>query len=268
MLSSSRLLDNIRRLSSLSGEFFFYEPRERLLNSVSGSPLQWETVCPNEASSLSMGELDRYSLSLLASLGSSVTKLSPEEAALLLCQKRLWRQCALLWVSDHCLSGDYCGAPYTASNCRSLLREFGKEESPEIREAVGSYGSSSVAVDPRYLSEDLLEALESLEAYPVFCEEDSSELELELIQEAWDGWASSEFSSLLEDRLSQILDSEEEASELVSGLPCQTLWQTFDTLREASNTYWEAEHLSMWIKLERILEDAEDSLVLSLVSEI
>lgn len=57
MLSNSRLIANIKELSSLSGEFYFYEPRKRLLNSGKGEPLSWQSVSPNEADSLSMGEL-------------------------------------------------------------------------------------------------------------------------------------------------------------------------------------------------------------------
>ena len=264
MLLSSPLLDNVRALSELSGSFYFYEPRERLLNSGSGSPLQWEAVSPNEADSLSMGELDSYSSSLCASLGSSVTKLSPEEAILLLCDRKLWQQCSLLWLSDHCTSGDYIGAPYTLSNCRVLLEEFGG--SPQCREAYGSYGSSSVAIDPRYLSEELLESLQSLENYPVLDENHCSALELELQNQAWESWAERDFQRALESRLSSLC-GDETAEEITESLDSEALLSLFESLREEANEYWQSQDSpDQWIDVERVTEKVSSSLLLSLLS--
>ena len=264
MLSSSLLLDRIKSLSELSGEFYFYEPRERLLNSGSGSPLEWQSVSPNEADSLSMGELDRYSLALCASLGSSVTKLSPEEAALLISERRLWQSVSLLWLSDHALSGDYCGAPHTASNCRVLLEEFGG--SPQCREAYGSYGSRSIAIDPRYLSDELLESLQSLENYPVLDEDDCGALELELQAEAWESWAERDFQRALESRLSSLC-GDETAEEITESLESDQLYSLFESLREEANEYWQSQSSpDQWIDVERIVERASSSLLLSLLS--
>ena len=264
MLSSSLLLDRIKSLSELSGEFYFYEPRERLLNSGSGSPLEWQSVSPNEADSLSMGELDRYSLALCASLGSSVTKLSPEEAALLISERRLWQSVSLLWLSDHALSGDYCGAPHTASNCRVLLEEFGG--SPQCRETYGSYGSRSIAIDPRYLSDELLESLQSLENYPVLDEDDCGALELELQTEAWESWAERDFQRALESRLSSLC-GDETAEEITESLESDQLYSLFESLREEANEYWQSQSSpDQWIDVERIVERASSSLLLSLLS--
>ena len=266
MLSSSRLISNVKALSELSGEFYFYEPRERLLGSGSGSPLVWESVSPNEADSLSMGELDLYSSALCSSLGSSVTKLSPEEAVMLICEKRLWQSVSLLWLSNHCLSGDYCGAPHTLSNKQVLLSEFGG--SPMLRDCHGSYGSSSVAIDPRYLSEDLLENLQSLESYPVLDEDHCSSLEIDLQTEAWESWAEREFSSALEERLSALCGDEDLAEQTVESLSPDALFSLFETLRENANEYWESQSApDQWINVERVLERTEDESLVSLLSE-
>lgn len=265
MLSSSRLLDRVKSLSELSGEFYFYEPRERLLSSGSGSPLEWQSVSPNEADSLSMGELDRYSSALCASLGSSVTKLSPEEAVLLISERRLWQSVSLLWLSNYALSGDYCGAPHTASNCRVLLEEFGG--SPQCREAYGSYGSRSIAIDPRYLSDELLESLQSLEDYPVLDEEDCGALELELQAEAWESWAERDFQRALESRLSSLC-GDELAEDIVSSFSSSSdTFSLFESLRDEANEYWESQSSpDQWINVERIVERASSSLILSLLS--
>jgi hypothetical protein len=152
MLSSSRLFSNLQALSELSGSFFFYEPRE---------------CSPNLEESLCWSCLDHYSLQLFSSLQGSYG-LSPEEAVSRISEKRLWQTMSLLWVPDYCQSGDYGGAVHYRSNANVLLGEF---SSPQCRELYGSYGSHGVAIDPRYLSEELLENLQSLENYPVLDED-------------------------------------------------------------------------------------------------
>lgn len=264
MLSTSRLIANIKELSSLSGEFYFYEPRERLLNSGKGEPLSWQSVSPNEADSLSMGELDRYSLALLSSLGSTVAQLSPEEAVALICERRLWQSVSILWLSDRCLSGDYCGAPHTASNMRVLLEEF---SGPELRSCSGGYGAQSVAVDPRYLSEALLENLQSLESYPVLDEDDCSALELELQQEAWESWAQRDFSRALEKRLSSALEDEDMAEETIESLSPDSLCSLFYALADKGSIYWESQGSpDQWIDCERVADELSEEELLSLVS--
>jgi len=268
MLSQSRLIANVTELSSLSGEFYFYEPRDRWLGSQPGSPLTHESVSPNEAESLSMGELDRYSLALCSSLGSSVTKLSPEEAVSLICESRLWQSVSLLWLSDHCLSGDYCGAPHTASNARVLLKEF---SGPELREVRGDYGSQSVAIDPRYLSEDLLENLQSLENYPVLDEDALGELEMELQGEAWENYLRSDFSRALERLLCDLLSAhyedgdEDRAEQSVENLSEEQLWELFSRTADENGIYWENQHNDCWIDSDRVAQSLSEDQLLSLL---
>jgi len=264
MLSNSRLLSNVKELSSLSGEFYFYEPRERLRNSGKGEPLSWQSVSPNEADSLSMGEFDRYSLALLSSLGSTATQLSPEEAIALICERRLWQSVSILWLSNHCLSGDYCGAPHTASNMRVLLEEF---SGPELRSCSGGYGAQSVAIDPRYLSEALLENLQSLENYPVLDEDDCSALELELQQAAWESWAQRDFSRALEKRLASALEDEDMAEETIESLSPDSLYALFYALADKGSIYWESQSSpDQWIDCERVADELSEEELLSLVS--
>jgi hypothetical protein len=264
MLSTSRLLANVKELSSLSGEFYFYEPRERLLNSGKGEPLSWQSVSPNEADSLSMGEFDRYSSALLSSLGSTVTQLSPEEAIALICERRLWQRVSILWLSNHCLSGDYCGAPHTASNMRVLLEEF---SGPELRSCSGGYGAQGVAIDPRYLSEALLESLQSLENYPVLDQDDCSDLELELQSEAWESWAQRDFGRALEKRLASALEDEDVAEETIESLSPDSLYSLFYALANKGSIYWESQGSpDQWIDCERVSEELSEEELLSLVS--
>jgi hypothetical protein len=252
MLSSSRLFSNLQALSELSGSFFFYEPRE---------------CSPNLEVSLHWGCLDHYSLQLFSSLQGSYG-LSPEEAVSRISEKRLWQTMSLLWVPDYCQSGDYGGAVHYRSNANVLLGEF---SSPQCRELYGSYGSHGVAIDPRYLSEELLENLQSLESYPVLDEDALSHLELELQGEAWESWARSDFSRKLESLLCDLLSAhyedgdDERAEQSIESLSEDQLWSLFSNAAEEANLYWESQHNDVYIDCDRVAESLSEDQLLSLL---
>lgn len=254
--ADSQLHTNIQALSDLSGDFYFYEPRREMTRGGAlSSPCEWRQPCPNEADSLSFGELSTYSLELCRELGSSLSKISPEEAAELLCQRKLWRRCALVWISSHCQGGDYGGGTHNVSNARVLIDEF---SSPELREITGGWGSLGVAVDPRYLSEDLLENLQSLENYPVLNEDDLCHYEIELQSEAWESWAEREFRDALENRLSEI-SSEDEAESAIEEISSETLCELFHQALETGNLYWSHDcATSAWIDCEDVASEISD----------
>jgi hypothetical protein len=267
MLSSSRLFSNLQALSELSGSFFFYEPREHLRSGEPGSPLIWQSVSPNEEDSLCWSCLDHYSLSLCSSLQGSYG-LSPEDAVSRISEKRLWQSISLLWVPDYCQSGDYGGAVHYRSNANVLLEDF---SSPQCRELYGSYGSHGVAIDPRYLSEELLESLQSLESYPVLDEDALSHLEMELQGEAWESHLRSDFSRRLESLLSEILsaadwqNAEDWAEQSIANLSEDQLWTLFSDAAESANLYWESQHNDAWIDVERVAESLSEDQLLSLL---
>lgn len=250
MLGSSQLLSSVQSLSELSGNWFFYEPRQE--------------ISPNEVESLFLGELSSYSLELCRELGSSITKLSPEEAVTLLCERKLWRRCSLLWLSSHCMGGDYCGSTHNVANARVLVDQF---SSPELRSISGGYGSQGVVVDPRYLSEELLELLQSLENYPVLDEDELSSYELELQNEAWDHTVRREWQRALESALSSLLsDNEELAESIVESLSEESLFSLFSECCELSNTYWEAgTGTTVYIDVDRIAQSLSSELLLELL---
>jgi len=258
VLSSSPLLSNVERLSALSGSFYFYEPRERMRGSGSGSPLTWESVNPNEADRLHYEDLDSFSLSLCSSLGGGALNLSEVEALEKITEKKSWSSLSLLFIPSLCESGDYGGSTYQLSNAQVLLEEFGG--SPACRELVGAYGSYGVAIDPRYVSDELLEALEALEGYPVWDEEHLSQLEEELKVEAFNRWLEGGLRRLVEEVCLEALQTggvrePEEAEEIAEAIAEQaTEDQLWDLLREADSDgfLWESEHNQMHCRLDRI----------------
>lgn len=254
--ANSQLHENIQCLSELSGDFYFYEPRREMIRGGAfSSPIEWRQPCPNESDSLSFGELSTYSLELCRELGSSLSKVSPAEAAELLCQRKRWRHCSLVWISSNCQGGDYGGGTHNVSNARVLIDQF---SSPELREIGGGYGSFGVAVDPRYLSEDLLESLQSLENYPVLDEDDLSHYEMELQSEAWENWAEREFRDALENRLSEI-SSEDEAEKAAEEISSDALYGLFHQAMETGNLYWYHEcATSAWIDCEEVASEVPE----------
>lgn len=264
-LSRSRLAETIERLSSCSGSFYFHEPREYLRSGELGSPSVWQSVSPNAAESLSFSDLDSYSLALCSSLSGSLA-LSPLEAVEKISQKKLWQSVSLLWLPDHCQSGDYGGSIYALSNAQALLEEYGG--SSALREVIGGHGSYGLALDPRYVSEDLLEAMESLESYPLYNEEHCSFLEESLKEEAFSSWLRSDLLRFLEKTFSSLLaeeglseeEAEEEAEKRAENLSEDRLWEL---LREADSggCLWSPEYNSMWCDLERISEDLLSALL-------
>lgn len=258
VLLSSPLLSNVERLSALSGSFYFYEPRERMRGSGSGSPLTWESVNPNEADRLHYEGLDSFSLSLCSSLGGGALNLSEVEALEKITERKLWSSLSLLFVPSLCESGDYGGSTYQLSNAQALLEEFGG--SPACRELIGAYGSYAVIIDPRYVSEELLEALEALEDYPVLDEEHLSQLEEELKVEAFNCWLEGDLRRLIEEVCFEALQTgcvrePEETEEIAEAIAEQaTEDQLWDLLREADSDgfLWESEHNQMYCRLDRI----------------
>jgi hypothetical protein len=256
-LKSSKLWENVEKLLSLSGSFFLYEPRERCRNSGHGSPLEWVAVNPNEADYLHYSDLSHTSLTLCSTLGGGASQLAPLEIVEKITEKKLWGEVTLLFVSDFTGSSDYSGGLPYLSNCEVLLEEY---NSPECRELIGGHGSKSVVIDPRYLSEELMESLESLENYPVLDEEHWSELGEKLKGEAFESCVESDLRRYIEEALVEALmeggvrereEAEEEAEEMAENASDDILWQILYEA-DSDGCLWEEEHNSIYCNLDRI----------------
>lgn len=100
-------------------------------------------------------------------------------------------------ILPYTVSGDYVGSRVGTSNCRTLIENY-----PEtVWERREMYFSSMAIVWLRDMvavmsgahdHHGLLDDLEALQRYPVLDEQLLSELEMEDMLEAWDGWAQSD----------------------------------------------------------------------------
>ena len=117
-----------------------------------------------------------------------------------------------------------------------------------------------MALDPRYVSEELLEALEALESYPVWDEEHLSEVEERLKVEAFNCWLEGDLRGLIEEVCLEALQTggvrePEEAEEIAEKIADEaTEDQLWDLLGDADSDgfLWEPEHNQIYCRLERI----------------
>lgn len=112
-----------------------------------------------------------------------------------------------LTLIDLATGSDYSGTLVEASNARCLKRDF-----PWLVEVHGGHGTFGVA----YLgkrenqSDALIEAIDSLASYPLYDEQDHSDLEHEQEQEQWESDGRDDFKRALVKHFDLILDEEYE----------------------------------------------------------
>lgn len=196
------------------------------------------------------------------------------EAALLECKQQHWRDCRLLFSPDRL--NDDCSWPggYDApSHYRSNARVFRDQFAAELERADGD--ADGLALDVRFITDAMLETIESLESYPVLDESDWSELEHTCHQEAWETWASSEWRDYVRNRLAQYAPASVVnanrygpstakfwADDQLDAIPDDQLdpklQDLFETCREAANQYWEEESGGQfWIRVSKIADQLE-----------
>jgi hypothetical protein len=254
----------IQELSELGGSFYCLAP-ERLLTFSPDKPEtygnRWIPQNPLEESSYSYSELD----SSCRSLGWA--KLQPLEIAERLSAERLWRSATLVFCPHYFSSGDYGGSLCELSNLQTFLEDF---KSPGIFELYGGHGSSGLALDVRFITEEILEDLGALQSYPLRSEDHHSALELEKEEEAWESWAESDFRRAVIKESLELFSSASEAQqqsleEALEETESGALALLLRNLRERGNLYWETECLSRWCDLGRaaaelLPEDLEEVL--------
>jgi hypothetical protein len=242
-----KLRATIERLSSCSGSFCAVSPSRRIPGTVNA----WESYSPMEESFLSFSDLEPTGGPHLA-----WSNLSPEELLEAFHQKKLWKLASIVWAPSYFQGSDYGGSLVELSNLQSFLEDH--REKPGVWELSGGWGSFGLALDVRFLTEELLEELEALESYPLRCEDHLSSLELEEEGKAWESWAASDFREELEKLLEEKLEASEEElealEEKLEALPEEKLFQLFQEATEDASLYWETEVISRWIDCRKVAE--------------
>ena len=258
---SPALLSRIDRLSGCNGRWIV-DCRE-LEGSYSYALRSLSEQWPLEGSCPISGAISSYWHSLDGV--PNLFKLSSPEDAAQYCAATRWR--AKLLFSPALLDAD-CSWPggYEASSLhRSNNRTFKERFSEELLLADGD--ADGLSLDVRFVSDEMLEEIESLESYPLLSEDDHSSLELELQEEAWTDWAERDFSRALEKRLSSVLENDELSEEIVESLSADSLYSLFSALSESANIYWQEESCyGQWIDCERVAEELSEEELSSLAA--
>lgn len=169
--------------------------------------------------------------------------------ALQLCIDRRWRDCRLLFSPER-LNAD-CSWPggYDApSHYRSNNRVFQDEFQTELERADGD--ADGLALDIRFVTDEMVETIHALEDYPVLDESDHGDLEMEDQSEAWTSWVERDWRRAVESKLDSLLDDSEtrDADEILDSIPDvdEKLSELFHACAEQSNTHWIEENQSGW----------------------
>lgn len=186
--------------------------------------------------------------------GSSV-KLDSVEAMLDYCVSVRWNNVQLLWQSDfiddrNLWPGGYNNDTVKVANARVIRGEYQWDE--VLNEEDG------ISLDVRFIKEDLLETITSLESYPLISEDEHSQLTMELEQESWEGWAASEWRDAVvkeaQNYIEQSVKPDFDADDLIGEDNYLKLYDLFRRCCEDSNTYWQEEQGSMYIDIDRVIK--------------
>ena len=253
---SPALLARIDRLSGCQGRWIvdcreIEGDRSYALRDLQESCLYSSLLVP-------VGEDHRcWALYRLESLGLERGNTPTPEDAALYCAHTGWRS-RLLFVSD--LLREDCSWPggYSPSAVyRSNARVFRDEFSSELEKADGD--GPDVALDVRYVTEEMIETLEGLESYPLISEDDHSQLELEDQQQDWESWAASDWRQLVCKAIDAVLpdDAEQDGDDILSAMPDadSKLAELFHNCCDWGNHYWEEDgDAGQWIDLEEVAQ--------------
>jgi len=167
---------------------------------------------------------------------------------------------------EYTVSGDYGGNGSVGISNKNVLLEDHKHI-----EVIGGYGFSFCVIPLVYLLsyvdnpdndeqedlnqeiENIIELYQGLNDYPVIDEEEMSDVESELEDEAFDNWVEYDFKRELQGKFDLYdLEVKEGKESEIRGF--------FELLGERSNEYWINENNDMWISVERVIDGSNVTL--------
>jgi len=204
------------------------------------------------------GKAERYWHATADGSERNPHKLGSLEDAALYCAHTGWKS-RLLFVADRL--NDDCSWPggYSAPSIyRSNARVFRDQFSKEL-EAGADGDADGVALDVRFVSDEMLEIIEGLEDYCLLDEDDHSQLEMELQDEAWESWAASDWRQLVCAAIDAVLpegfpfDGDDLISRL-GGREDEKLRPLFEQCCDSAGEYWREGGTDQWVDLDRVAE--------------
>lgn len=187
---------------------------------------------------------------------------SPEDH-LQTCLAERWRGVSLGFVPTYCGWSDYSNTGLVGKANFNVLTDPASTPDPHGGILTVGYGwnGEGVVLDLLRVPADVLESVESLEAYPLLSDDEHSRLELEEIETSWTDCYSREWRDLVRDQLAQycpqpVVDANQYgpstakywADDQLDSLPDdqleQQLRELFESCRELSSEDWSVEDLS------------------------
>lgn len=196
------------------GEILRYQ--DMVYHSGVDADHRWETITKpkTDCGTISYGDLDRHRES------SEVT----------------WDW---MFCPSYMTYSDYSGSTCERSNCAEFLHQFG--ETPGVYEMTGGYGTTGVAILLSAITDEMMEIFDALQNYPVVDEDALSKLEMEIEEEDWASWISSDFKRAMKKVLlpQADADKEEALEDHIDALPDVQLYTLYLARCEETNIYWE-----------------------------
>lgn len=219
------------------------------------TPLRYEDYTPLETDSNGYGKVWGYARRANGSASYGDFKEtdwagSAEEYLGSLCED-IEETAELYFYVPYASGSDYSGSLVEKANAKCIEDTYGENE--WVHPVYGGHGTYAVAIGVTGLLgcdgdtfDELCEALEGLDDYPLLDEELHSELEMEGADEAWDSWGKDSFVKALEDKF---------ADDAEFAWPTDPALRTFfEEKRENANSYWECEGMGpdMYVRIDDV----------------
>ena len=172
------------------------------------------------------------------------------------------------WDLPNASFGDYSGGTVERANSRSFKELFG--DAIELEQ--GGHSSVTTWISTTSIQdmsdekfEELKKVIESLDNYPVIDDLTLSEVELELENEAWEGWIEADFLKELHSWFSEEMDAHVEAYPQHEGIAELLDEHVYEIFRLTSPEYEHEQGGNVHVNIERLVHDLEWSAVLELL---
>lgn len=143
----------------------------------------------------------------------------------------------------YCTYSDYSGCTVERSNCRCILEDYKEHLGKGVYRIYGGFDTTGVLVSVDFFNnnEELQDAVEGLLEYPLYSEEDHSQLEMEIEDEDWELYRKQDLMDLLD-------KAEIEYDE-------ETLYSDFLKVQDRIGEYTIFEDaVSSWVDLDNIIK--------------
>lgn len=156
-----------------------------------------------------------------------------------------------LTIIEAATGSDYSGNLVEKSNYRTLKAEF-----PWLVELYGGYGTFGLAyLGKRENQNDrLIEAIDGLADYPLFSEDDHSQLEMETVEEQWVSDGRDEWKRAL-CKMWALDGREYDADRLDDNLLVDQLWRDCCELLRGGEEYLNEQGDSIYFPIDRVIHD-------------